>query len=185
MNMDSKYILKSKDLVIVPSDDNNLWNGDWIVGLKSGEQIGKASFAGKKEYGAIPINVELDEQYRNTGYGTRVFRMMVNFAFKINGIYEVTARTDRENDKCVKALEKARFIHRGTDNGVELYSKIKDKTAWTGIYLLIGIIVGMILGIVIGNLPVGMGIGVVACTLIGINMDLRENKIREQVRGNR
>ncbi len=184
---DSKYLLKSPEITIVPSNEDDLWNSDWIISLRGGdkEQIGTASFAGEKALGTVPLRVELKEGYRNQGYGTEVFRLMVSWAFERKSVYEVTAVTVHENDKCVKALSKAGFIFRSSDGPVETYSVIKQKTSWTGLYVMIGIVIGCLLGVVSGNLWVGFGIGMLACLSIGASMDMGAARYRANVTGKR
>lgn len=185
--MNNKYIIKTKELIIKPKDPAELWEGDWQIFLRGKEDtyIGRASFAGEKQYGTIPLSVELEEKYRNQGYGTEVFKLLVSFAFGVKNIYEVIAITDRENDKCVYALEKAGFVRRSQDGSSETYSIVKPKTTWMGLYLIIGVVVGLILVVVLGGSWLGMVIGMLAALLLGAVMDSQENKERENVVGKR
>ena len=183
--MDKKYLLKSSEIVIEPSDEQDLWNADWIISLANGEErrIGRASFAGEKALGAVPLQVELEEEYRNQGYGTQVIRMMVNWAFRHSNVYEVKAEAEHENDKAVKALGKAGFVYRGGKQHIEQYSITKSKSAWTGLYVMIGIFLGILLGIVLSNQKLGLGIGLVVSIATGIALDNSEKQRREQVTG--
>lgn len=185
--MNNKFVIKTKELIIRPEDETKLWDGDWQIFLRGKEDtyIGKASFKGDKQYGAIPLCVELEEKYRNQGYGTEVFKLLVGFAFGVKNIYEVTAVTDRENDKCVYALEKAGFVRRSVEGTTETYSIIKPKTSWMGLYLIIGVIVGLILVVVLGGSWIGMLIGMIVAILFGMVMDSQENKERENIIGKR
>lgn len=183
--MDKKNLLKSSQITIEPSDEKDLWNADWIISFTKGgkERIGKASFDGEKVRGTVPLKVELEEEYRNQGYGTEAIRMMVNWAFRHPNVYEVTAEAEHDNDKAVKALGKAGFVYREGDRQTERYSIIKGKSNWLGIYLVIGICLGLLLGIVLSSPKLGFGIGLVACLITGAAMDNSEKHKREQVTG--
>lgn len=177
--------LKSDTITITPSNAEDLWESDWIIALRKGEkeQIGTASFAGEKYLGAVPLKVELAQKYRNQGLGTEVIKMMVNWVFLYRNIYEVISQVEHENDKGVNALQKAGFVFRGNEGSVETYSIIKEKTVWTGVYVIVGIIVGMILGVVLNNVWLGFAIGLIVCLCIGVIMDSNALKYRESVTG--
>lgn len=184
MNKKSFY-LKSEIITITPSNEEDLWESDWIIAFRKGEkeQIGTASFAGEKLFGAIPLKVELAQKYRNKGLGTEVIKMMVNWAFLHKNIYEVVSRVEHENDKGVNALQKAGFVFRGKEGNVETYSIVKEKTAWTGIYVAVGIIMGLILGLVFNNAWLGFAIGFISCLCMGKILDYNALKYRESVTG--
>lgn len=179
------FYLKSEIITITPSNEEDLWEADWIIAFRKGEkeQIGTASFAGEKLLGAIPLKVELAQKYRNRGLGTEVIKMMVNWAFLHKNIYEVVSRVEHENDKGVNALQKAGFVFRGKEGNVETYSIVKEKTAWTGIYVAVGIIMGLILGLVFNNAWLGFAIGFISCLCMGKILDYNALKYRESVTG--
>ena len=179
------FYLKSEIITITPSNEEDLWESDWIIAFRKGEkeQIGTASFAGEKLLGAIPLKVELAQKYRNRGLGTEVIKMMVNWAFLHKNIYEVVSRVEHENDKGVNALQKAGFVFRGKEGNVETYSIVKEKTAWTGIYVAVGIIMGLILGLVFNNAWLGFAIGFISCLCMGKILDYNALKYRESVTG--
>ena len=180
----AEHVVKSPRITITASDDSDLWNKNWIISLtKDEKKIGTFSFAGDKALGTIPIHIELDAEYRNQKYGREAIIMMVDWAFRFQNIYEITAETDRENDKCVKALKKAGFVFREGEGRMEKYSITKPKTAWTGLYLFIGIALGLVLGIVFSHIITGMIAGVVIGVSFGASLDLAAKKEREKVTG--
>lgn len=184
MGKEKKYHLKTLDFTITPVDENDLWDKEWIIrGKRDSKRMGTVSFAGEKARGTVPLSIELEDSYRNRGYGTEAIRMMVDWAFLHRNVYEVTAVTEHENDKCVHALEKAGFVYRRKDGRTEYYSITKPKTSWLGLYVCIGIIVGMILAIVLSSAPIGMAFGMLVCLGIGAGMDAGEKKARERVTG--
>lgn len=182
-----KYQIKSEIFTITPTDENDLWEKDWIIAFRKGDReiIGKASFAGEKQLGAIPLYVELLPRYRNQGYGRELIKLLVNWAFLYRNIFEVVVTVDRENDKAVNALERVGFVRREWSGKEETYSIIKEKSNWLGIYIMIGMVVGTLLGIAINYVPVGFCIGMLACILIGKSLDTGEKKYRESVVGGR
>ena len=183
--MKNDFCLKSDTVTITPSNMENLWESDWIIAFRKGEkeQLGTATFAGEKLLGTVPLSVELMPRYRNRGLGTEIIRMMVNWAFLHKNIFEVVSKVEHENDKGVNALQKAGFVFRGNEGKVETYSIIKRKTAWTGVYAVVGIFVGLILGIVINSVWLGFVIGLIASLSVGAIMDNNALKYRESVTG--
>lgn len=183
----SKYLLKTTNFTIEPSDEKQLWDADWIISERDGdhERIGTVSFAGEKSMGTVPIRIELVKRCQNRGIGTEVLRMMVNWAFLHKNVYEVSAVTEHENDKCVNALQKAGFVFRYSEDKLETYTIKKQKSVWTGLYLLIGITIGLALGIIFSSSWIGLGIGLLSCILAGLTMDNKDKKDREKVTGKR
>lgn len=179
------FWLKTDIITITPSNVEDLWESDWIIAFRKGEkeQIGTASFSGEKLLGTVPLKVELAQKYRNRGLGTEVIKMMVNWAFLHRNVYEVISRVEHENDKGVSAVQKAGFVFRGNEGNVETYSIVKQKTVWTGVYVVVGIVVGMILGIVLNNVWLGFALGMVSSLCMGIIMDSNARKYRESVTG--
>jgi len=189
MGKKSRFTIKTKKMIIEPVDEANIWEGDWTITvfdeMKKEIPIGKASFAGLKEYGTIPVRIELDEEYRNQKYGTEAFKLLVDFAFGFRHIYEVKAETEVDNDKCRYALEKAGFVFRSKEGQMETLSIIKPKTVWLGLYLYIGIVCGLVIGVVIASTWAGLAIGVVIGLLLGGVMDTAAKKEREKVIGHK
>lgn len=179
------YELKSQNIKIVPTDSEKLWSCDWNILLKNQDDklIGTVTFDGEKQYGTVPITIKLEERYQNQGLGTECIKLMTDWAFLHKNVYEVKAVCDDENDKCIHALEKAGYVYRSREANIETYSITKQKSSYTGVYLIIGVIVGLILGIVFGNQWIGMAIGLIVSLLIGANLDAKENKDREKVIG--
>lgn len=184
MEKKSSYTIKTTEMLIAPMDDNDIWEGEWIITLRDSQiPIGKATFKGPKALGAVPLTVELEERYQNKGYGTEVFKALVRFAFGYKNIYEITAKTDRDNDKCIYALEKAGFVYRKVEDHTEDYSIIKPKSAWLGLYLYIGLLIGLALVLVFGGSWVGLIIGLVLGITGGLVMENKEKRDRERVLG--
>lgn len=183
--MGRKFQLKAKQFIIELRDEQDPWNATWdILSTYDKEHMGTVTFAGEKALGTVPITLELTEKYQNKGYGAEIFRMMVSWAFSHSSVYEVKAVCEHENDKAIYSLEKAGFVYRSKENGIETYSVIKQKTSWLGLYLIIGFNIGLVLAIVINTSPwVGFIVGMFIGICIGTVMDQREIKKRERITG--
>lgn len=174
----SRFPLYTEHLSIRPRNEEKIWNEKWDISLKEAESevIGFMSFEGAKVPGEVPIRVELDEEYRNKGYGSEVFYTMSRFALGFRNIKEVCAACRHDNHLCTRALDKAGYVYREKKDGMEWYSVKKDRSAWTGLYLFIGMFAGLILGIVFSNLWAGTAVGLFAGLVIGQGLDRKENK---------
>lgn len=183
--MGKAYTIKTKEMIIEPVNQEDIWEGLWTITVRGDEpfKIGTASFAGEKMSGTVPLRVDLDEEFRNKKYGTEVFKLMVDFAFGFSNIYEVSAVTELENDKCRHALERAGFVHRSASHGIEYFSITKPKSSWLALYLYIGLLVGLALGIMLSSIWVGLVIGLVIGLAFGMSMDNVAKKQREKITG--
>jgi hypothetical protein len=184
-----KYDYKSGNILIRPTDENDIWNCKWDVFLidKDTTNIGWASFEGNKEKGTVPVNIELQPLYRGRGNGTNVLKMMREFAFLHSNIYEVEAFADKDDSAFIHALERSGFVYREGHSiegqGKERYSVTKPQTTWLGVYIAIGVVAGVILGIVISNVWAGMIIALLLAVALGSYMDSSERKRRRDVTG--
>ena len=182
----SKNMLKGNSIFIVPSNEENLWEEPWDIHVKDGEKekIGTVSFAGEKARGCVPISIEIpDIHYRNRGFGTQALRLMTEWAFFHRNVFEIETTAEHENSAYIMALQKAGFVYREGTRETEHYSITKQKTSWTALYLIIGIIVGLALGIIVNNGYAGLGVGVFFAVIVGSSMDLKEKHYRESVVG--
>lgn len=181
---DRMTVIKSGDVRIIPTNQDDIWQCDWDVRLKKSDvRIGKASFAGEKVYGTVPFYFEIEPEYREKGYGTKVCKMLTNWLFHFTNIFEVEGKVQHENDFAIKTLNASDFVLRYTDKDVDTYSIKKEKTVWTGFYVIVGMILGLAGGFFFGNILLGFVAGVVLSFIVGSGMDLRERKYRESVTG--
>lgn len=171
-----KYPLISDRLVIQPTDEGNIWDEKWNIYLKGTdhESIGHLSFKGRELENEVPINIELDPEFRDKGYGAEIFNYMARFVFRFRTVKEITAICKDDNDLCIRALEKADYVFREHKNGMYIYSMKKSKPIWTGIYLVIGLIAGMFAGMAFANMWAGTAIGVLAGLICGYLLDKKE-----------
>ena len=185
-----KFGYKSGDMMVKPTNEEDIWNSKWDIYLKIGgddTRIGWVSFEGPKEKGTIPISMELLPLYRHRGHGPNVLKMMREWAFLHGNIYEISAECPNDNTDSIHALQKAGFVYREGSSvkagAMERYSVTKQRSSWLGLYILIGVVGGIILGIALGHIWVGFGVAMFAGIVIGISMDAAENKKRRDVTG--
>ena len=185
-----KFGYKSGDMMVKPTNEEDIWNSKWDIYLKIGgddTRIGWVSFEGPKEKGTIPISMELFPLYRHRGHGPNVLKMMREWAFLHGNIYEISAECPNDNTDFIHALQKAGFVYREGSSvkagAMERYSVTKQRSSWLGLYILIGVVGGIILGIALGHIWVGFGVAMFAGIVIGISMDAAENKKRRDVTG--
>ncbi len=185
-----KFGYKSGDMMVKPTNEEDIWNSKWDIYLKIGgddTRIGWVSFEGPKEKGTIPISMELLPLYRHRGHGPNVLKMMREWAFLHGNIYEISAECPNDNTDFIHALQKAGFVYREGSSvkagAMERYSVTKQRSSWLGLYILIGVVGGIILGIALGHIWVGFVVAMFAGIVIGISMDAAENKKRRDVTG--
>ena len=99
---------------------------------------------------------------------------MANFLFRIKDVREVGCKCKYEDYIRREALDKSPYVRREREEGDVLrYSITRQKTGWTGLYLVIGLVAGTAAGVLIGNMWIGTAIGVVVGVLTGYGQDLR------------
>ena len=169
-----------------------IWDADWKImyhepGELNSTEIGLIRFEGKPVLGKVVISFSVIERYRDRGYASRALKMMRDHLFWRGDIYEIEAKVTLENDPAIHALTRAGFVYRSAENNdgvkTETYSITKPKSAWSGLYLFIGLIAGLSLGILMANLLIGLATGVIAGLLTGALLDSRNQKKREDITG--
>ena len=187
-----KYDYKSGNMLIKPTNEDDVWNSKWDIYLvEKGDhtKIGWLSFEGEKVSGTVPIQIELLPLYRKRGHGSSAIKMAREWAFLHRDVYEIEAYADKDNTDYINALQKCGFIYRNepsiykSEN--EKYSVVRPKTAWTGIYVVIGVFVGVALGIIISSPWVGIVISLGIALALGTYMDSTERKHRREITGNK
>lgn len=182
---EKKRTIKSTNLILSAENPQDPWNCKWIIFLKKmpDTKVGWISFEGERSLGTVSISIELEPLYRNRGLGTEAIKAFSDWGMSFSNVYEISAKCSPENDSYIYALEKSGFVIRNKTKEEEIYSIIKPKPSWTGLYIIIGIIIGFILGILFGNLYIGFITGVLICLLSGLVMEQNSKKEREKVTG--
>ena len=172
---ESYFPLETKHFFIKPGNENKLWGEEWTVSLKNGEQesVGALRFFGPVTHGEVEVGVDLNSSYNKAPYYAEVFHSIARFVFRFHDIIEIKSSCRHEDDHLVRGLEKADYVRRETKDGYDYYSMKKQKSAWTGFYIFIGLIAGFMIGLVLSNLKLGLIAGVAIGALMGYLMDKR------------
>lgn len=183
----SKKLLFSNLLEVASNDpDNGLWSTIWDVSFRKGEQDSFAYiyFEGMPERGAVTLSFYTSAQYSWDSKVADALRLVTDWAFsRYPGLYTIDTYIDAESDGFIRNAERADFVYRSTDEGIEHYSIEKQPTAWTGLYLFIGIIAGMIFGFLFSSMAAGMACGVIIGLLFGAALDNRFDAKRSEITG--
>ncbi len=172
------FPLVTKHYLISPKDENKLWDEEWSINIRDGEEVSIGSFHFEEAgyHGSVKICVDLDPPFAKEENIAEIFYSMARFIFRFRDLREITTVCRHEDDHRVRGLEKAGYVLREFRDGNDYYSMTKQKTSWTGIYVIIGMVAGFFIGITISNLWVGTIAGVLIGTIIGYLMDKREQK---------
>ena len=172
------FPLETKHFYIEPKDHDNLWREEWSICLKTEDrkQVGTLRFEEASFHDEVYFSADLDKEYDRATFGVEIFYAMSRFAFRFKNIREISTVCRHDNEHRIRSLEKAGYVWRKSQDGDVYYSMKKQKTSWTGLYVIIDMIAGFIMGITISNLWVGTVAGVLIGTIIGVLMDKREKK---------
>lgn len=172
------FPLETTHFFIEPKDPGNLWREEWNILLKKEDrkQVGTLRFEEASFHDEVYFSADLDKEYDRAPFGVEIFYAMSRFAFRFKNIREISTVCRHDNDNRIRSLEKAGYVWRRSQDGDVYYSMKKQKTSWTGLYAIIGMISGFIMGITISNLWVGTIAGVLIGTVIGVLMDKNAKK---------
>lgn len=172
------FPLETKHFNIEPKDVERLWDGEWSISLNDDAKTNAGSlfFENGIFNGEVKMTADLTPEYDKSGYVKEIYYSMANFLFQFKDIREISTVCRHENDHRVRGLEKAGYVYRENKDGSDYYSIKKQKTAWTGFYVIIGFVAGFMIGIVLSNLWLGTIAGVLIGATMGYLMDKKENK---------
>ena len=170
------FPLVTKHLLITPINPEVPQSGSWDIELRKGSsKIGVLTFEGAPVHGYVEFDVKLDPAYTEESFYYReVYEVMANFLFRIRDVREVACKCPGNDYIRREALDRSPYVNRELEGDTFRYSITRQKTAWTGLYLMIGLFTGTAAGVIIGNLWIGTAIGVVIGVLTGLGQDLRK-----------
>lgn len=165
--------------------ENALFYTYWDVSLKNEEKdsVGGLYFDGPHERGSLLINYEPIQRFTEDKIFGLALRRLCDWAFTYEDVYAVHGYCDGTDFTKIRDFERATMIFRGSDKGVEHYSVEKERSSWTGIYLIVGVLVGFIFGFVFQSMAMAMVVGVISGVLVGGSLDFKASKAREAVTG--
>ncbi len=180
-----KLFIKNGDLSFLATDKEKPFDAEWEIHLNNDtkDYVGKFSFEGKKEAGTIPFYIQIEPLYRDKNYATQTIRRMAEWAFSFANIYEIKVVIEHENSAAVTAFQKAGYVLRSATKELETYSITRQKSAWTGLYVAIGVVAGLMLGILFSNLYIGFAFGIIGGVAAGTSMDAKTKKLKEKYTG--
>ncbi|SFB99306.1 DUF456 domain-containing protein [Butyrivibrio sp. YAB3001] len=170
------FPLITQNLNILPEDAHNLWEEKWNVSLSDDAHtsIGTLHFEDGISHGEVKLSVDLAPEYEKTEYIEEIFYAMAKFVFRLKEIKEISTSCSHENDHRIRGLENAGYVFRNFKDGHDYYSMKRQKSSWTGLYVIVGLIAGFFIGITISNLWLGAIAGVLIGTAMGYLMDKKE-----------
>ena len=172
------FPLETRHFFIQPGNREKLWEEEWTVTLKNGDhnKIGSFFFENANFRDEVKITLNLDKNYEKSKYSAEILYEIARFVFRFNNIREISTVCRYEDEHRVRGLERAGYVRRQTKDGDVYYSMKKQKTAWTGVYVFVGLVAGFMMGIVISNLWVGTIAGIIIGIVIGYLMDKKEKR---------
>ncbi len=177
------FPIVTEHFLINPKNTEKPLTEDWIVSLKgastgadvSADGVGSLRFENAALHGEITMDLDLAPSYEKDSFVSEIFYSMARFAFRFNSVREISTVCRHENEHRVRGLERAGYVRREFKDGCDHYSMKKQKTSWTGLYVILGMIAGFLIGILFSNLWMGTAAGVIIGTIMGILMDKREH----------
>ncbi len=170
------FPLVSRHFKIMPEDSKNLLEKKWNITLLEDETAVVGSFS--MELGTLNdelvVALDLTSEYDKAKYIEELYVSIARFAFSYMEMKEVSTSCRHENEHRVKGLEKAGYVRRETVDACDHYSIKKQKTSWTGIYVIVGLISGFMMGLAISNLWIGTIGGVLIGFILGYLMENKE-----------
>ena len=187
--------MKGGDVILSPEtfegEEPNVTTTKWIITPKKTSKIydpkpiGKIWFSTQPERGEIEIDFEVTSRETETAYMRDAVRVLINWAFSGNNIYEIACTCKHKEQDRIDVLERAGLVYRYGDREIESYSIVKPQPIWLGLYFVIGFVSGLILGIVLNSMVMGLVIGLIAGILSGAVLDTKAKNEREKVTGER
>lgn len=98
----------------VAHPNDRLWYTNWQIQLRSnGTSVGSLCFKGAPKNGAVEIGYGIDKPFQKQGYATEAVKGVMEWAFAQQGVYFVTAETEKENLASIQVLENNGFSYAG------------------------------------------------------------------------
>ncbi len=163
-----------------------LWHTNWQIFLCSDSTpIGSLCFKGVPVNGSVEISYGINEPYRNQGYATEAVKAMLAWAFSQQGVYFVTAETEKGNPASIQVLKKNGFVPAGEGTEGLLWEIEKPATSWMAIFMCLGLSIGISFGTALDNTGSGLAIGMCIGLAIGVALDAQDKATREKLKKER
>lgn len=186
-------VLKTKNLVLcaAPADEvdietipeeNKIWYYPWYITIKnkSCTLVGIFRFNGPPERGTVLLRVKEDKDYIDSDFAEEALASICDWAMAQKDVYKIRVHRVPNDKRYHELLQKCGF---GPGPEPSRAEKKKSASAWTLVYMLIGLSVGMTTGISLGNFALGMVLGLSGGIILGLLFDMNERKHRSEVTG--
>lgn len=163
-----------------------LWYTNWqIFLLADNTPIGSLCFKGGPVNGAVEIGYGIDEPYQNQGYATEAVKAMLAWAFGQQGVYFITAETEKDNLASIQVLKNNVFLPAGEGTEGLLWEIEKPASSWMAIFMCLGLSIGISFGAAQNNMGVGLSIGMCIGLAVGAAIDAQDRATREKFKKER
>lgn len=160
-----------------------VWYTNWQIFLRSdGTVIGSLGYKGSPVNGSVEIGYGIEEPYRNHGYTTEAVKAILEWAFGQQGVYFITAETEKDNLASIQVLKKNGFNPAGEGREGLLWENEKPATSWMTILMCLGLSVGLSFGAALSNTGTGLSIGMGIGLAIGAVLDAQDKATREKLK---
>lgn len=187
------HSIKIGSVELIPMNSNeslaSVWDVRWLIKERPDKRknelkkVGEIWFMGAPERGTLSMDFSIEPEFKMSSVVKEVLRGLIEWSFAHKDIYEISVSTPTGDYYRTDAIERAGFVFRTGDKVEEVYSIVKPKTVWLGLYILIGIVGGFLLGVLFGSFVIGMAIGIVIGVLMGAVLDTKANRSRNDVTG--
>lgn len=169
--------------------DDRLWYTKWEITLrKDGTSVGEMYFNGPPNgFGAVELHHCLYPAFRGCGYGAESIGELIDFAFRSDGVYFILTEP-QFGDELMQAMLKKLGFAETNHFGVRgrFYVLERPRSELTKNLAALGAALGLLLGVFpLGNLQVGALIGIFSGYAIGAYFEVKDRRIRENLRQKR
>ncbi len=162
------------------------WYAAWAIMLRDGTLIGDACFKGAPQEGEAEIGYGLDARYRGLGYATEAVCALCEWAFaESNELYFLMGETDADNAASQNVLKKNGFVPAGEGEEGPRFERERPKSAWSAVYIGVGMCLGVAVGTASNNLAMGIAIGSSMGVALGVALDRKDQRKRDALRAAR
>jgi len=185
------------------SEEDFIWNTVWRISLRGNttEQVGLFRFCGPQEKGRVRFELVIFPEYRHMGYAGQLIKKMTDFAFSKNDVYYLYSNVlGTENEAEYESI----LRHLGYTTQEEIFDPFADLqqpaeddyhehqipellmmeggvTAYSSVYVMIGLAIGMLISIFSGLLLEGLAAGLLLSLVFGTILDQLEIKHRKKI----
>ena len=169
--------LKTKNLVLVPTDDVRYWTKPWNINKKdTGINVGKVGFKGNPENYAVEIEISIKSDFRGRDYDSEVLEIITNWALGKDKVFIVETYAYSDDRPDIAALKKAKFVEDEVVGKKTRFIRKRDRMPWLLLTMSMFLSGGFAIGYTIHSVVQGLIIGCCLGLITGIFMTVRGRK---------